>query len=80
LPLLCNVPFTLVLIVARVALPTHDVAALLTGVLGGGAVLAVTYWLWALPSSVKTRILRRLGRRGSIGEPAVDARVTCESA
>ncbi|MGE4092140.1 MAG: oligosaccharide flippase family protein [Candidatus Binatia bacterium] len=52
-PLRCTIGFALCLTLARLYFYNQPVSALLVGLVGGGAVLAFTYWRRVLPLSVR---------------------------
>lgn len=61
-PLLCAVPFTACLLVARHFFD-KDAHRLLAGMISGGLVLGVLYWIYVVPSSIRERVFSG-GRRG----------------
>lgn len=56
-PLLTILPFAFLLTVVRIVLPPS--AALPTGVLVGGGLLAVQYWRWVLPENLRQGVRSR---------------------
>lgn len=57
-PVLCSVPYLCCLLAGRWAFPDAQVAALTLGLSAGGAVLLPLYWRYALPVTLKSRLLR----------------------
>jgi len=55
-PLLCSIPFAACLVAARMIWPDSPVVALGAGLATGGTVLALLYWRYALPPSLRQRI------------------------
>jgi O-antigen/teichoic acid export membrane protein len=55
-PLLCSIPFAACLVAARMVWPDSPVVALGAGLATGGTVLALLYWRYALPPSLRQRI------------------------
>lgn len=56
-PLICVIPFGICLVLARIVMP--PLQALLLAFVIGGVVLGLPYWIWVLPTSVKTRLRRK---------------------
>jgi O-antigen/teichoic acid export membrane protein len=57
LPIACGIPFAIVLLACRALLVNRPLAALLTGSVLGGLVLAPLYWKFLLPSQVRRMLL-----------------------
>lgn len=55
-PVLCNLPFAAVLLVARLSLPGQPLLQVLVGAAGGGVLLSVLYWRWVLPVQLRLRL------------------------
>jgi hypothetical protein len=66
-PILCAIPYAALLVAARLIFSAKPMLALAMGVAVSGAVLAVLYWGYALPPSLKRRIARRLRLKGTWG-------------
>ena len=60
-PLLCAIPYALALAAASALFAADPWTHLVAGGLGGGIVLTVLYWFFALPTAMKGRIVQRLG-------------------
>jgi hypothetical protein len=63
-PLLSSTPFAGCLLLSRYVFPESAGAALAAGLGAGGLVLAVVYWRWVLPETLKRRALGRWGVQG----------------
>ena len=60
---LIAVPFAACLVAARLLLMPNDYLLLAVGLPVSGIILGLCYWRWALPASLKYRILQRFGAR-----------------
>jgi hypothetical protein len=56
-PVMCSAPFALVLIATRLMWSGAPLETLMVGVASGAAVLAPSYWMFALPLKVRQRVL-----------------------
>jgi O-antigen/teichoic acid export membrane protein len=65
-PILCQLPFALILLCARLSAPHWTLPLLATVVAIASAALCATYWSMALPASMKDRIARRLKLRARV--------------
>lgn len=63
-PVLCQLPFALILLLARLSVPLWTLPLLAAAVVIAGAALCATYWTIALPASMKEQITRRCGLGG----------------
>jgi O-antigen/teichoic acid export membrane protein len=57
-PVACGVPFTLVLVACRLALPGRPATAVMVGAIGGCAVLLPLYWRFVVPVELQGQIRR----------------------
>lgn len=55
-PLLCSIPFAACLVAARMIWPESPIIALGAGLASGGMVLALLYWKYALPPSLRDKL------------------------
>ena len=62
-PLLCGLPFALCLVGARLLFVERPLFSLASGSLVGGLVLALLYWRYALPESIKKQLTALVWRR-----------------
>lgn len=60
-PVLINIPYALCLVASREVFAGQPGMALLTGLASGGSVLAILYWLYVLPASLRARVQRKVG-------------------
>lgn len=70
IPVLCAIPFAVVLLGARALFAAKPLLALLVGAAAGGLVLALLYWRFLVPDSAKAHLTARLGRRRRASDPA----------
>ena len=70
-PLLCAIPFAVVLLAARLAFGSQALLCLAVGGLGGGAVLLLLYYRLALPESLRERIQKSMTRRRAVSNASV---------
>lgn len=63
-PVLAMIPLTLCLLVFRIVMSDQPVRSLAFAMLGGGVVLAITYWCCVLPHRFRIRVLGAMGMRG----------------
>jgi hypothetical protein len=69
-PALCAVPFAAVLIGFRLTLADNPLLSLVCALAAGGPLLAVLYWRYALPQSLKRSVAARIGLKShATGEP-----------
>jgi len=61
-PVLCALPFTAALLACRLTLADSPLVSLACGLLAGGAMLAPLYWRYAMPLSIKERLIRWFSR------------------
>lgn len=57
-PLIAVVPLVVWLLATRQLWSESMVLQLVAGVIGGGLLVVLTYWIWVIPSSLKTRVKR----------------------
>jgi O-antigen/teichoic acid export membrane protein len=70
-PLAHALPFGVILAAARWIFPQQPLYALLAGGFLGGGLMAISYWIWVLPESMKRKILSKLKlRRFAAPRPA----------
>jgi O-antigen/teichoic acid export membrane protein len=76
-PALCSVPFALVLLASRWAFADRPLLAVVAGSAVGGVVLAVLYWSYLTPETIRAAVsrrgaaaMRRLGLSPGGGPPA----------
>ena len=63
-PLIAVVPLVAWLLFARTMWPGSTYLQLAAGVMGGGTLVGLTYWVWVIPPSIKSRVKRvASGRR-----------------
>lgn len=62
-PALCTLPFATCLIASRLVMPHQSLHSLWLGVPTGTLLLAITYWHYVLPETIRTRICGTIHRR-----------------
>lgn len=68
-PFLAAIPFAVFLLLARFLVPGPPWLTLLAGLIPGGVVLSVIYWLHVVPGGLKSQVRKRLSVVGLRREP-----------
>jgi O-antigen/teichoic acid export membrane protein len=72
-PVLCAIPFAGVLLACRIAFSNSPLMSVACGTAAGGAVLLPLYWRYAMPSSIKQRLVRNRAPSAKPTNPVVVA-------